>query len=180
MTCIVAIKDKNKTYIGGDSLGVGGGQRIDRADKKVFVSHGIAYGFTSSFRMGQILKYHTVKQITKLKEADPFAYVVEALIPHYRDILKEHGYSRQDNNVDTGGVFVLGFNGNLFVIYSDFQVMQALSDYVSVGSGESYAFGALKIMEGMKLAPKVKIKKSINAASTFCTGVGGKTSIVSA
>ena len=180
MTCIVAIKDKNKTYIGGDSLGVGGNQGIERDDKKVFVSHGIAYGFTSSFRMGQILKYHTLKHVSNSKESDPLAFVVEALIPHYREILKEHGYAKTDNGEESGGVFALGFNGHLFVVYSDFQVMQSSHNYISVGSGESYALGALKIMEGTKLSPKVKIKKAINTASAFCTGVGGKTSIVSA
>lgn len=180
MTCVVAIRDKNKTYIGGDSMGVGGYHGSYRDDKKVFISHGIAYGFTGSYRMGQILKHHTNKIVSKLKETDPFAFVVECLIPHYREILQEHGYTKIDNNKEEGGVFILGFNGHIFAVYSDFQVSQPSNDYYSVGSGESYAFGALKIMETSKNTPRDKIKKAINAASYFSATVGGKVSIVSA
>ena len=61
MTVIVGYVDEEngKVYIGSDSQGVSGDHTINRADPKVFISHGITYGFTSSYRMGQILRFHS-------------------------------------------------------------------------------------------------------------------------
>lgn len=58
MTCIVGLKHKDKVYIGGDSLGANTAfQKTVRADEKVFQKDDMIFGFTSSFRMGQILRY---------------------------------------------------------------------------------------------------------------------------
>ena len=56
MTCIVGYLDKETVYLGGDSAGTDGNysQHI-RKDKKVFQNGPFIFGFTSSFRMGQIL-----------------------------------------------------------------------------------------------------------------------------
>lgn len=64
MTCIVGIVDKNTktTYIGGDSLGSTVGFKTIRKDLKVFKlknSKNVCVGFTTSFRMGNILRYNS-------------------------------------------------------------------------------------------------------------------------
>ena len=57
MTCIAAITEKGKVYMGGDSAGVSGYDITIRADEKVFKNGQCVFGFTSSFRMGQLLCY---------------------------------------------------------------------------------------------------------------------------
>ena len=57
MTCIVGLEHKGKVYIGGDSAGVAGYSLSVRADQKVFINGNFIFGFTSSFRMGQILRF---------------------------------------------------------------------------------------------------------------------------
>ena len=44
-------------YIGGDRAGVAGLSLTVRADEKVFQNGEFLMGFTTSFRMGQLLRY---------------------------------------------------------------------------------------------------------------------------
>ena len=57
MTCIVGLVHEGVVYIGGDSAGVGGMSLTVRADEKVFQNGEFLMGFTTSFRMGQLLRY---------------------------------------------------------------------------------------------------------------------------
>jgi len=62
MTCIVGLIDKEskKIYMGGDSAGVANYSLSVRKDPKVFKRYGFIFGFTSSFRMGQLLMCSTI------------------------------------------------------------------------------------------------------------------------
>ena len=77
MTMIVAVKHQGEVYLGCDSLGSSGTDGRFRKDPKIFMAHGIGYGFTSSYRMGQILKHHTVEILDNVRESDTYAYVVD-------------------------------------------------------------------------------------------------------
>ena len=70
-TCIVAYNDrKNKIlYIGGDSAGVGDLSVRIRKDPKIFEKSGMLFGYTSSFRMGQLLQYKLVIPGGKIENA---------------------------------------------------------------------------------------------------------------
>jgi ATP-dependent protease HslVU (ClpYQ) peptidase subunit len=57
MTCIVGVNHNGNIYIGGDSAGVAGLQLQIRSDEKVFLTGDFIMGFTTSFRMGQLLRY---------------------------------------------------------------------------------------------------------------------------
>ena len=65
MTCIVGIVDQsnNKTYMAADSIGVRGNDKSIQNNPKVFYNYHdpkFLIGFTSSFRMGQILQYEFI------------------------------------------------------------------------------------------------------------------------
>ncbi len=90
MTCIVGWLEGDDVYIGGDSAGVNGyyGKRI-RADEKVFTKNGtMIFGFTSSFRMGQILRYSlTIPEQTK-KQGD-YDYMCTTFLDALLKVLEE-------------------------------------------------------------------------------------------
>ena len=60
MTCIVGIEHGGKVYIGGDSAGSDGHHLVIMAEPKVFKRGRFLIGYTTSFRMGQLLQ-HTLK-----------------------------------------------------------------------------------------------------------------------
>jgi hypothetical protein len=55
MTCIVGIVENGKVYMGGDAAGVNGYSVRVRKDPKLFKVGEFLFGYTSSFRMGQLL-----------------------------------------------------------------------------------------------------------------------------
>lgn len=169
MTCIVGIAEKGNVYIGGDSAGVGGLSITIRADEKVFHNGPFIMGFTTSFRMGQLLRYkfnppkQTVKQ-------DDMEYMVNDFIDSVRKCFAEGGWGKasgHDNN--EGGNFLVGYNGTLYEIFGDFQVAMPSLQYSSCGCGEDLALGSLYSTAGLK--PEVRLKKALDAASHFSAGV---------
>ncbi len=82
MTCIVGLVNKGRTYLGGDSAGVSGLDITVRKDKKVFSNGEFVMGFTSSFRMGQVLQYDFVPpEVDDDDDEDLMRYMVKKFIP---------------------------------------------------------------------------------------------------
>ncbi|MFI2358160.1 hypothetical protein OG582_11910 [Streptomyces anulatus] len=57
MTVIVGLVHKGRVHLGADSAGVSGLQLTVRRDPKAFRNGPYALGFTTSFRMGQLLRF---------------------------------------------------------------------------------------------------------------------------
>ena len=78
MTCIVGLVHEGVVYIGGDSAGVAGLSLTVRADEKVFQNGEFLMGFTTSFRMGQLLRY-SLKPPCSYPDDDINQYMVVGL-----------------------------------------------------------------------------------------------------
>lgn len=172
MTVIVGIKQEGKVYIGGDTQASNGWDKAYRTDSKVFIARGIAYGFTSSYRMGQILKYHSEDVLSPTRTEDTHGYVVKHLVPMWRRILQENGYMKTESGREDSGTFIVGIDGELFAVYDDMQVASTEKDYMSCGCGSSYALGALYNINPFS-SPKERISKAIETACEFSSGCGG-------
>lgn len=168
MTCIVGIAHAGKVYLGGDSAGVGGWESVERADKKVFVNGEFAMGFTSSFRMGQILQY-AFTPAKRHPEQEVMAYMVTAFIDGVRNALKAGGYASSNNNAEVGGTFLVGYAGRLFRIDSDYQVGESLDGYDAIGCGESHAKGALFAVADAPVHERIRL--ALSAAAHHSAGV---------
>ncbi len=179
MTCIVGVKDRGKVYIGGDSLGSNSWlQKTVRSDQKVFVKDEFAFGFTSSFRMGQILQYSFSIPTHSADVTDDMEYMVNVFIPALMKAFEEHGYGKHGNTHDkTGGVFLVGYRGELYKIENDFQVGKSTNSYYACGCGEDLALGALFVMN-KALSPRTKIQQAIRAAAHHSGGVAEPIHIV--
>lgn len=168
MTCIVGLIDNGVVYIGGDSAGVAGLSISIRADEKVFHNGPFIMGFTTSFRMGQILRYkfdppqQTVSQ-------DDMTYMVTDFIDAVRRTFANNGFGDKDATV--GGTFLVGYKGKLYTIESDFQVGIPTIGFDAVGCGADLALGAM--FANTKLKPTERIKQALLAATTFSAGVAG-------
>lgn len=175
MTCIVGLEHEGKVYIGGDSLGVSGYNIRERLDEKVFKNGKFIMGFTSSFRMGQLLRYEL--EPPKLKKGqDVMQFMVKDFVGAVRDCLKVGGYSTISSNEESAGTFLVGFQGCLFCVENDYQVARLSDGEYSVGCGEQYAMGSLYSTSGV--GPVRRITEALNAASKYSGGVGGKYTIL--
>lgn len=171
MTCIIGLVDNGNVYMGGDSAGVAGKYIRIRKDKKVFLNGEFIFGFTSSFRMGDILKYH-FDPPEHLNNISTDKYMATEFVRVLRWTLESHWHNQVKNKDSGGGQFLVGYKGRLFNIGSDFQVGENYFKYDAVGSGEPNAMGAMFALWNVEgYTPEQKIKLSLKAASVFSTGV---------
>ncbi len=172
MTCIVAWAEKGKICIGGDSAGVAGYNMQIRADEKVFKNGEMIFGFTSSFRMGQLLRFSLLLPLKKEKQ-DNYNYMCTDFINAVRKCLKDGGYASKKEEVESGGCFLVGFRNNIYSIESDFQVGKTTKPYHTVGCGESFALGTCWTLNKMnsKLSLKDKVRTALEVAYEFSAGV---------
>jgi ATP-dependent protease HslVU (ClpYQ) peptidase subunit len=168
MTAIVAIAHDGQIWMGGDSAAGGGNWSVRvRTDRKVVRVGEFLMGFTTSFRMGQLLA-HTFVPPRRQVGQDLFAFMVADFVPAIRRCFEAGGWARQDQGVNTGGVFLVGHAGRLFQIDSDFQVAEHADGYSACGCGEDYALGALFATKGK---PEDRVRKALEAASAFSGAV---------
>jgi hypothetical protein len=154
--------------MGGDSAGVGGYSLTVRADQKVFKNGPMLFGFTSSFRMGQLLRYAlTVPDHDPRVSVDK--YMATTFIDAVRDCLKSHGFARKDAESESGGTFLVGYRGQLFVVHDDYQVGRSADGFDAVGCGHEIAKGALYATAHLR--GKKRVAVALEAAERFSAGV---------
>jgi len=170
VTCIVGLVDGNNIWMGGDSAGVGGHDLRIRKDVKIFkINDRFLFGYTSSFRMGQLLRFGFTPPEQSQKRGN-YEYMCTDFIDSVRKRFKDGGYSLIKDNREEGGFFLVGYKGNLYQIEGDFQVGECADDFDSVGCGSSYALGALYITRKNK-NPRDRILQALETAEYFSTGV---------
>lgn len=178
MTCIVGVVKDGKVFIGGDALGTNPSTLSGsvRQDKKVFKVGKFIMGFTTSYRMGQILNYSFTPSRDLREDEDVMSYMVNIFINDVRRCLTAGGYATVKEGQESGGTFLVGFNGRLFTIYSDYQVAENIDEFAACGCGEDFALGS--VFATRHLDPEARIMQALEAAEHFSVGVKGPFSIV--
>lgn len=171
MTIVVALKtDTGSVIMGADSAGVSGYSMTHRTDPKIYQVGKMLIGFTTSFRMGQLLGWKL-----RLSEHDNEMPVDEYMHTYFiSDViscLKNGGYAKTENGVDQGGQFLVAYRGRIFFIDSDFQIEESRDDYSAIGCAAELAKGCLYATKGEN--PMVRIDKALRCAEHFSAGVRG-------
>lgn len=175
MTCIVALKvrdgAKTRIVLGGDSAGVSGLDITIRKDPKVFRNGDFLIGYTSSFRMGQIIRFN-LKLPPIEAEVDLYEYMVRSFVESLRAALKSGGFTEVSNSVEKGGSFIVVIHDRIFTISSDFQVAEYEDTFAAVGCGADYARGALEVLvDSPALSGEQKVTRALEVATKFSAGV---------
>lgn len=166
MTCIIGLVHEGNVFIGGDSAGISGLSVSIRSDEKVFVNGPFIMGFTSSFRMGQLLRYK-FDPPQQTVDQDDIEYMVTSFIDAARECFRKNGFG--DKEATEGGNYLVGYRGKIYTIGSDHQVGIPADTFDSVGSGSSLALGAMYATKGQD--PIKRITTALEAASAFNAGV---------
>jgi hypothetical protein len=177
MTCIAAVTDGKTVWMGGDSAGVCGWDMDVRRDPKVFRNGEYLIGFTSSFRMGQLLA-HRFRPPEAAPKAHLHSFMVTDFIDAVRECLKNGGYAEREKDRESGGTFLVGLRGRLFQVDCDYQVGESVTDYAAVGCGHAYAKGSLYSTGDLR-APADRIIMALEAAARHSAGVRGPFKILS-
>lgn len=169
MTVIVGIESDGKVYMGGDSGSATIAMTNATSLSKVFRLGNMLIGYTTSFRMGQVLEHNVILPVHKKDDSD-IKYLVSWFIPCIRECFANAGYlgKEMDESRDIGGQFLLGYRGKLYTVYSDFQVNRGTEGYGAVGSGVYFATGAMMTAISMgETRPKSILKYGMKAAAYY-------------
>jgi ATP-dependent protease HslVU (ClpYQ) peptidase subunit len=175
MTCIVAIAQNGTVYMGSDHAASDdkSGWIMARKEPKCFKVGQYGIAFTDSFRMGQILQYNwTPPKYTPTKTNSGLdKFMRTKFVESVKVAFKEHGFGDiGGTDEDTGGIFIVGLEGRIFVVDEDFHIGENVVNYMAEGSGGMFALGALHATKNQK-NPRLRIKAALEAASEFSMSV---------
>jgi len=170
MTCIIGIIDKEDIYFGSDSAGVDPYYNLIKLkEPKIFCNGPFVFGYTTSFRMGQILQYSFIPPKITGRISDD-KYIKTTFINSIKSTLKKHGFALLLNNKEEGGTFLLSYKNRIFKIESDYSVLESVSGFDACGCGQQIALGSLYSTSGEKNISK-RILTALKAANEFSSGV---------
>jgi len=173
MTCVVGLETEHGVFIGADSASSNGYTSFSSRVEKVFLKNCGArgeflIGFTTSFRMGQLLRYKL--RVDKHPDDMPdMEYLATIFIDAVRACLKDGGFTEIDKERESGGRFLVGYRGKIYMVDYDFQVNSNACGFYAIGSGAQFALGSLYSTNG--LSPRNRIKIALRAASMFTDSV---------
>lgn len=177
MTCVVGMLDKeNKTvYLGGDSLGSNSYTKTIYKQRKVFHSkdtNDLIIGICGSFNF-QGLEYEKLLDETKLLKGEiDREYLITKFIPNLRRIISSYNCNESKSGIDSmEGVLLFGYKDNLFMIQSDYSLVESTDGYLSIGSGMDYALGSLATTYNDEIPIVDKIHMALKSATKHAVGV---------
>lgn len=170
MTCVVTLRHEGRIYMGCDSAGVGGYSRANRLDPKIYRVGDMLIGFTTSFRMGQLLGY-SLTLPRHHADVSMETYMATAFITAVRDCLKAGGWAEKEKEQERGGTFLVAYKARIFSVFSDYQVGENAEPYAAVGCGEDLALGSLYTSASSAYSPRERVELALRAAAAFSAGV---------
>ena len=146
----------------------------------MFRNGALVFGFTSSFRMGQLIRYKFQYPADPLfnPNLDPEKYLATDFMDALRKCLSEGGFGKKVNEVESGGTFLVGFGGKIYSVEGDYQYAAYERPYTSVGVGYEIALGSL-YTTAKELTPegedrvKYRLLTALRAAEEYNAGVRG-------
>jgi ATP-dependent protease HslVU (ClpYQ) peptidase subunit len=173
MTCIIGIEHNGRCYVGGDSAGISNYDVTIRRDEKVFTNGEFVIGFTSSFRMGQILRYR-FDPPKHHPDQDVMEYMVVNFIDAVRETFKASGWTPQEDTskgIECSGTFIVGYKGRIFEIEGDLQVSSPSCGIATCGCGYALALGAMDALSEYEHDVENRIKKALSIVAKRNCGV---------
>lgn len=180
MTAIVGIACQDGNVIlGADSLASDSDSRFVVKTPKLWrlvlrergKRRDLVIGYTTSFRMGDLLRVH-MGNVSVRQGLDAEEFLIAEFVPALRGVLSAGGFLKRDSDREEGGELLVGIDGRLFAIQSDFSVIEPAGGEIAVGSGQQFALGALHATTGQPDARK-RIRAALAAAAYWSPSVGG-------
>lgn len=181
MTCIAAIVDKKGVgHIACDSVGSNSFTRSFYSTRKIFSVGNVLFGFTGSYRLGQLLQYRLELPQAHVDQ-NLEQYMNIGFIDSVRSTLKDHGYLHvEDNEESLEGEFLVVFSGRIFTVQSDLSILESMDKFEATGSGEDYARATMHCLTAFGVEDShLILTEAIETATKYVPSVGGEIHILS-
>ena len=170
MTTIICIQKEDSVSFGADSQTTAPNGRVYSHDKMVKISQVGSYiiagsGECAPCDIAQHIWQPPVATAKDLKDA--YHFMIAKVIPSMKQCFKDNDYKLEDDSDETRFAFLIAINGTVFEIADDFSVAMNRSGFYGVGSGSSYALGALHAGATPALAMKIAAENDDYTSAPF-------------
>jgi ATP-dependent protease HslVU (ClpYQ) peptidase subunit len=170
VTVIIGYADGKSVWIGADSLATDGDRVQSTKVRKVFKVGNFLIGACGSVRMLQLLQYQLQVPPQPNGMTDE-CYMVTVFAECVRECFREGGFVKIENNEESGGMFLVGYQGEIYAVEEDFQVGHYEDNVSTAGAGAYYALAAMYALEELK--PKERILKALEVTEKLSVWVRG-------
>lgn len=173
MTTIVGVQSTEGCVIVSDSLVVADGKIYNHPDMVKAVERGsYIIGGAGDYRALQVVLHGWVPPVVTAKaKLNLYEFVINKVAPSLKKALTEAGigFSKTTDNEDNKFELslIIGINGSLFEIDSDFAVAMNNTGLYAIGSGGDYALGALHAGASALEAIKISAINSNETSAPF-------------
>ena len=140
MTCIIAIEaidqqsGKNVVVMAGDWQATGNYIKQNVTKSKIFSHSNLLFGYTATFRFGQLVE-HCLNNNTLIppsNASDNYKWLVVTFVPALIKTLESNRYDASLKGVG----LLIGINGEVWEVQSDFSVLRNSLGFNSVGHND--------------------------------------------
>jgi ATP-dependent protease HslVU (ClpYQ) peptidase subunit len=146
VTTIVAVQSNDGVLFGADSQVTAANGRKYSATRMVKICERNGYIIAGS---GECAPCDIAQHIwsppipTAKDKRDLYHFMIAKVIPSLKQCFKDNDYKVNPDDDETAFSFLIALDGELFEIADDFSISLDDSGFYGVGSGSSYAIGAL-------------------------------------
>lgn len=175
MTCIAALKHKDKIYMACDSAVTAGDNLLITGNDKIAlldVPCGDGYerlmiGSSGDLRILNLISVFQPPARTCPSEQ----YLIGDFSRAFHTFLENNGALRQSNGADNISFYTLiAFNGKIYSWSVDFGLLECVEGFEVEGSGVS-ARGVLWALKDMRMSAERKLGRVMEYAANYCEGV---------
>lgn len=176
MTCIAAIKAEDGIYMMADRQASSEYRvRYYCAKPKIFIRSGMLIGMAGSGTDALIVE-HRMEFPEHASDEDAFTYLAKRWLPAYREALKEEErITERDGKKIAESVVLIGYQGELFEVDDEFDLVDEREGIAAIGSGHDLAKGSLYttgLLLGVDLRPQERLRVALTAARRFDVDTG--------
>ena len=170
MTTIICIQKDDGVQFGADSQTTAPNGRVYSHDKMVKISQTGNYiiagsGECAPADIAQHIWQPPLASAIDLK--DLYHFMIAKVIPSMKQCFMDNDYKLEDDSDETRFSFLIAINGTVFEVADDFSIALNRSGFYGVGSGSSYAIGALHAGATPALAMKIAAENDAYTSAPF-------------
>ena len=170
MTTIIAVQSDDGVLFGADSQVTASNGRKYSATRMVKISERNGYIIAGS---GECAPCDIAQHLwnpptpTAKDKKDLYHFMIAKVVPSLKQCFKDNDYKPNSDDDDNAFSFLIALCGELFEIADDFSVSLDDSGFYGVGSGSSYAVGALSAGATVEQALTIAAKNDAYTSAPF-------------
>ena len=170
MTTIIAVQYSDKVIFGADAQVTGGNGRKSSHPKMVKITERGEYIIAGSGECApcDIAQHIWIPPVPNEKDKkDLYHFMIARVVPSLKECFKDQEYKWNETDDETKFAFLISVCGEVFELADDMSVSLDSKGLYGVGSGSSYALGALSAGAKLPMALKIASENDAYTSAPF-------------